>query len=165
MKRMKGSYCFLLVMFCSPLMAWAQQPNYAAAEKYDVPNLQKKLGTLTVLPFFFNNDDRFWFSYEDQNGKNYYCIDPVKKEKRVLFNRQIIAAQLQQLRKEPIDTALITYNPPFGISGKQQTVTVSYKGQPYAYNFYTRQLVLLGREEKKSGYPKGLVGTASPDKK
>jgi dipeptidyl-peptidase 4 len=158
-------YCFLLAILCITAQTKAQQANYAAAQKYDVPNLRDKVGTLTVIPFFFNNDDRFWFLYEDQNGKNYYCIDPEKKEKHLLFDRQIIATQLQQIRKEKIDTGLINYNAPFGLTGKQQAVTVSYKGQLYAYNFYSRRLNLLNKEQNKPTYPKGLAGTASPDKK
>ena len=73
--------CFLLAMYCAPWMVCAQQPNYAAAEKYDVPNLRDKIGSLTVLPFFFKNDDKCWFVYEDGNGRNYYYVDPKKKEK------------------------------------------------------------------------------------
>src|ERR1043165_1418529 len=122
----KRSYCFLMGMLCLSLMTVAQRANYAAAEKYDVPNLQKRVGSLTVLPFFFKNDDRFWFIYEDQQGRNYYYVDPAKKEKGFLFNRAVVAAQLQQLRKETIDSALINFNAPFYMAGKQQTVTVSY---------------------------------------
>ncbi|OQP57778.1 peptidase S9 [Niastella vici] len=165
MMYLKRSCCFLLAVLWLPVMANAQLANYAAAEKYDVPNLQKRVGSLTVLPFFFKNDDRFWFVYEDQLGRNYYYVDPAKKEKGFLYNRSLVAALLQQLRKETIDSALINFNAPFNIAGNQQTVIVAYKGQSYAYNFYKHSLLAAAREEKVPGYPKGAVGTLSPDKK
>lgn len=158
-------YCFLLGFLCITGRAAAQPVNYAAAEKYDVPNLREKVGSLTVLPFFFKNDDRFWFIFEDGNGRNYYYVDPKKKEKGLLYNRAVVARQLQQLREEKIDSALIVFNAPFNLAGRQQTVTVTYKGQPYAYNFYKGTLEACREEEKLHGYHKGLIGTVSPDKK
>lgn len=158
-------YCFLLGMLCLAGRSEAQQANYAAAEKYDVHNLRNKTGSLTVLPFFFKNNDRFWFIFEDGNGRNYYYVDPEKKQKGILFNRTGVAAQLQLLTKEKIDTALIVFNAPFNLAGRQQTVTVTYKRQPYAYNFY-KGTVTAGKEDAAlPAYPKGLRGTASPDKK
>jgi len=146
-------------------MVAAQRANYAAAEKYDVPNLTGKVGSLTVLPFFFKGDDRFWFIYEDRNGKNYYYVDPKRKEKKLLFNKGIITTQLQQLRKEKIDTTLINFNAPFNIANKQQTVTITYKGATYSYNFYNYSLVADTLAQRKPVFPKGLIGTASPDGK
>lgn len=159
------SSCFLLVMLCIAAAAGAQQVNYAAADKYDAPNLRNKVGSLTVLPFFFKNDDRFWFIFEDAKGRNYYYVDPLKKQKGLMFNRAAVAAQLQQLKKEKIDTSLIGFNAPFNLTCQDQTVTITYKKQPYAYNFYKGTLT-AGKEAAQSpAYPKGMIGTASPDKK
>ena len=146
-------------------MVAAQRANYAAAEKYDVPNLTGKVGSLTVLPFFFKGDDRFWFIYEDRNGRNYYYVDSKRKEKKLLFNKGAITSQLQQLRKEKIDTTLINFNAPFNITNKQQTVTITYKGATYIYNFYNGSLAPGAPDEKKPAFPKGLIGTASADGK
>jgi len=164
MTYLKRSGCFLLAVLWLSLMGQAQRANYAAAEKYDVPNLQNKVGSLTVLPFFFKNDDRFWFIYEDQNGRNYYYVDPATKKKQLLYDKSAIAAGLYKLRKEPIDTALISFSAPFDLSGKQQTVRISYKKESYAWNFYSHQLTPDNKEEQKPGFPKGITGTASPDK-
>lgn len=161
----KRSCSFLLALLCVVNLARAQQVNYVAADKYDVPNLRDKVGTLTVLPFFFKNNDRFWFSFEDANGRNYYYVDPAKKQKGLLYNRTTVATQLQLLKKEKIDTALINFSAPFNLGGHDQTVTVTYKKQPYAYNFYKGTLT-AGKEDVQSpAFPKGLIGAASPDKK
>src|ERR1044072_7567933 len=113
----KRSCSFLLALLCVVNLAKAQQVNYVAADKYDVPNLRDKVGTLTVLPFFFKNNDRFWFSFEDANGRNYYYVDPAKKQKGLLYNRTTVATQLQLLKKEKIDTALINFSAPFNLGG------------------------------------------------
>ncbi|AEV98701.1 peptidase S9 [Niastella koreensis] len=165
MTYLKRSRCFLLAMLWLPGLVEAQHANYAAAEKYDVPGLRDKVGTLTVLPFFFRNNDRFWFIYEDKNGRNYYYVDPATRKKQLLYDRKAIETALFKLRKENIDTALISYNAPFELSGKQQTVRISYKKQSYAWNFYTHQLAPDSKEEGKPVYPKGITGMASPDKK
>ena len=157
-------YCFFLGFLCMAGRGVAQKANYGAAEKYDVHNLRNKAGTLTVLPFFFKNNDRFWFIFEDGNGRNYYYVDPAKKIKGVLFSRAAVAAQLQQLRKEKIDTAHIGFNAPFNLSGNDRTVTVTYKRQPYAYDFYKGTLAAENGKVKSPAFPKGLTGTASPDK-
>lgn len=45
-----------------PLSGLAQVPDFKAAEKYDVPNLQKLVGSTQVIPFFLKKSNKFWFA-------------------------------------------------------------------------------------------------------
>lgn len=51
---------FFLVLFF-PLATLAQVPNYAAAERFDAPNLQKQIGSVQIVPFFLKKSNKFWF--------------------------------------------------------------------------------------------------------
>jgi len=159
--------CFFIVLtilFTTPTLM-GQQANYAAAEKYDVPNLRSKVGSDRVLPFFFKNSDRFWFIFDDEAGKNYYYVDPAKGTKTLLVDRAFIFKKLSEIRNEDIDTAALNVTPPFNAQDTKKTVEVSYKGSKYAYNFYDHKLEALPKENVNLVSVPTVMGTVSPDKK
>ena len=57
--KMNRSIFFLVLLF--PLATLAQKPDYDAAEWFDAPNLQRQIGTMKVIPFFFKKSNNFWF--------------------------------------------------------------------------------------------------------
>lgn len=164
---MTRRFLFLAGMFCLgslPLSLPAQQANYTAAEKYDVPNLQKQVGQLSIVPFFFKGGDQFWFALDNGQGRDMYYIDPATKKKALLFDRKLIVARLGELRKEKIDSAVVQYNPPFSITASQQAVQLTYKGSSYLFDFYQHTLSEGRQKESAPVYPKGVFGTVSPNK-
>lgn len=152
----------LLLLFL-PLSVWAQKADFAAAERYDAPNLRKQVGNLQIIPFFLNQKHAFWFR-SDTPGQDpvYYLVEPFKKKKMVLFDKQAIKLQLEKLLGKPIDEKSVIYRPEFAADG--QTVEVGYKGGNYAYDYEARKL--LSKAAKKDG--KKVVyytGALSPDRK
>jgi dipeptidyl-peptidase-4 len=148
-----------------PLGLRAQSPNFEAAEHFDVPNLQKQVGTTQIIPFFLKKSNRFWYIANDsvtgESKGNYYLVDPDKKQKINLFDKLAIINDLQKLTKEEVNRTAVTYNPQF--SKDEQTVQVSYKGDIYDYNYIKKTLIKQPKKEAQK-YPRYHMGTLSPDK-
>ncbi|MBS1565294.1 MAG: DPP IV N-terminal domain-containing protein, partial [Bacteroidetes bacterium] len=157
-------YCILLVLLTAAGMPlFAQKANYAAAEKYNAPNLSSKTGTLKVIPFFLKKSDAFWFLQEDSSGRHHYIVDPAKPVKRLLYDRGAIATQLRAIRKEPIDTAAITYS--FNFSSDEKSAGVSYKGRKYDYYFYEKRLTVSPGENHAATRLAWPSGSVSPNRR
>ena len=88
------------------LQSQAQTPtkaNYKLASRFSPKKLDKMVFSTSVDPHWLKKTSRFWYTYETTNGKNWYIVDPVKAEKRLLFNNDKLAAQLSNVVKDPID--------------------------------------------------------------
>jgi dipeptidyl-peptidase 4 len=150
------------VLLLAQVHLFAQKADYVSAEKYDVPNLAKKVGALEVIPFFINKTDQCWFHWTEANGKrNHYFVDPAKKEKRLLYDKAILAEQLAALRHEKPDTT-INFMPAFSGDGKK--MIFSYKGTEYRYDFYNAILAVAEPKIKPVATGDRLVGNISPNK-
>src|SRR5215207_1678631 len=82
--------------------------NYQLASRFSPKKLEKMVFSTSVDPHWLKKSDRFWYTYETPNGKNWYIVDPVKKEKRLMFNNEKLAAQLTALVKDPMDAQHLT---------------------------------------------------------
>jgi len=163
-KMLNHSVFVTMICLLISSVANAQKANYAAAVKYDVPNLKTRVESDKVLPFFFKNSDQFWFVFDDEAGKNYYFVNSAKGYKSFMADKAVIFKELSRIRNEHIDTSALTISPPFNAPVSQTTVDVSYKGSKYAYNFYRRTLDVVHKDTvRKSIAP--VIGTVSPDKK
>ena len=76
---------------------------YQLAARFAPKKLEKMIFSTTVDPHWLKNSDRFWYAYETTSGKNWYIVDPVKSEKRLLFDNAKLAAQLTRIVKDPMD--------------------------------------------------------------
>lgn len=153
----------LLIGLLLPIAAWAQSPDYAAAERFDAPNLQKQFGTTQIVPFFLKNSDRFWFRGTDSASQgNYYIVDPATKKKQLLFDKPAILQKLGQLTKSNPNENSIGYGPQF--TKDEQVLEIGYKNEIFLYNYLKKTLVKKAKEGPKP-YPVYHMGTQSGDKK
>ncbi len=175
---MKGRIKLFWALLLLPACLLAQTPDYEAAERFDAPNLQRQIGSTHIIPFFLKKSNKFWFSangpagaaviatqpikiQEDIQKDNYYLVDPDKKQKIALFDKEAISYQLQEFTKGELNLTAVTYRPQF--STDEQTVEVGYNGDTYDYNYAKKTLV---KREKKASerFPVYLTGNQSPDK-
>lgn len=77
--------------------------NYALAARFSPKKLGKMIFSTNVDPHFLKNSDRFWYMYETTEGKKWYIVDPVKGEKKVLFDNADLAAKITRIVKDPFD--------------------------------------------------------------
>ncbi len=88
-------------------VSMAQEPvtkaNYDLAARFSPTKLKRMIFSTTVDPHWLKNSDRFWYTYETSNGKNYYIVDPGRKSKNLLFDNTKMAADMTRLTGDPYD--------------------------------------------------------------
>ena len=64
----------------------ATKANYQLAARFSPKKIDKMVFSTSVDPHWLKKSDRFWYTYETPNGKNWYTVDPAKAENRMLFD-------------------------------------------------------------------------------
>jgi dipeptidyl aminopeptidase/acylaminoacyl peptidase len=85
------------------LNASAQKANYQLAARFSPKKLDKMVFSLSVEPHWLKKTDRFWYTYETSEGKKWYIVDPVKGEKKLLFDNEQLAMKITRIIKDPFD--------------------------------------------------------------
>jgi len=87
-----------------PFFAMSQQKaNYTLAARFSPKKLDKMIFSLAVDPHWLKQSNKFWYTYETSEGKQWTIVDPVKNEKKAMFNRDKLAAELTSIIKDPFD--------------------------------------------------------------
>ena len=92
-----------LFLFMTMFAIGQQKANYQLASRFSPKKLDKMIFSLAVDPHWLKLSNRFWYTYETSDGKQWYVVDPVKMEKKSMFNRDKIAAELTKIIKDPYD--------------------------------------------------------------
>ena len=85
------------------LDAQERLPEYLQAEKFTQDKINTMLFSTTVDPHWFQQGNCFWYTYKTSEGTFWYVVDPVKKTKNQLFNRDEMASQLTEIVKDPFE--------------------------------------------------------------
>ena len=95
----------LLALFLiSSFICFAQpKANYQLAARFSPKKLDKMIFSLLVDPHWLKLSNRFWYTFETSEGKQWILVDPIKAEKKPMFNRDKIAAELTRIIKDPFD--------------------------------------------------------------
>ena len=88
--------------------AWAQptpatHANYPAAARFSPKKLEKMIFTTQVDAHWLKKSTRFWYMYETTEGKKWYVVDPLKGEKKPMFDNDRLAAGITRVVKEPFE--------------------------------------------------------------
>jgi len=173
-----------LLLIC--LFAAAQTPvtkaNYQLAARFSPKKLEKLVFTTSVDPHWLKNSDRFWYSYKTSEGMKWYIVDPVKAQKRLLFDNEKLAAKLTAIVGDPMDAQNLNIDSlrfvrdenwiQFEVKSTKDSVikdTTAKKGSPktekkkfyFEYNINTEELVLLSDFKKPKRKP--MWASISPD--
>ena len=93
-----------LILLLTPKGGFAQQADFESAERFTTQMMQKMVGSTEVDANWIEDSDRFWYSYENMEGKNWYYVDAARQLKSPLFDRQNMAAELTELLNRPINS-------------------------------------------------------------
>jgi dipeptidyl-peptidase 4 len=77
--------------------------NYQLAARFSPKKLEKMIFTTAVEPHWLKRSDRFWYMYETTAGKRWFIVDPIKGEKKLLFDNDKLAAAITRIVKDPFD--------------------------------------------------------------
>ncbi len=81
----------------------AAKANYLLASKFSPSRLDKMIFSTNVDPHWLKRSNRFWYSYQTSDGRKWFIVDPIKAEKKPLFDNDKLAALLTTIIKDPID--------------------------------------------------------------
>ncbi|MDF2157178.1 DPP IV N-terminal domain-containing protein [Algoriphagus sp. CAU 1675] len=97
----------VLGLFFTYLVSSAQETiypgNYELAARFSPEKLKKMIFSTSVNPHWMKKSDRFWYEYETSEGKFWYVVDPVRKTKTALFDRDKLAMEITKVVKDPFD--------------------------------------------------------------
>jgi len=81
----------------------ATHANFQAAARFSPKKLEKMIFTTQVDAHWLKKSTRFWYMYETTEGKKWYIVDPLKGEKKTLFDNDRLAAAISRIVKDPFE--------------------------------------------------------------
>lgn len=82
---------------------YARTPNYGQAARFSQENIQRMVFSTKVQPIWFQNSDRFLYSWKTSQGNNLYLVDPDKGTRKAVFDMPRLAMRLTEIVKDPMD--------------------------------------------------------------
>src|SRR6218665_166606 len=101
-RRLSG-FALFLCFFLAGFSQSTPQANYALAARFSPTKGNKMLFSTSVDPHWLKLSDRFWYTYENREGKNWYIVDALKGSKRPMFDPVKLAAEITRIVKDPFD--------------------------------------------------------------
>lgn len=143
----------LLAAGAVSLVSAQQKANYQLAEKFRLleQNPIARYST-DVSPTFINGTDCFYYSFTTRKGKQYFYVNPKKREKRLLFDTEELLSKIAAYTKKsysPVDPYLS-----FTFEKDDETIRLDFDRGMYLYNIHTKVLKKLdGKRDYASGTP------------
>src|SRR5262245_15687799 len=130
--------------------------DYKQALKYSAKNLAPLTYSTTVIPGWVGKTDSFWYSYRTSAGVAYWLVDPVRKSKTPLFDREKLTGQLAEITRKPIDATLpITRGQ---VSDDGRKFSFVFADILYEYDLKAEKLVSTGKPPPPQRFPGGTPG-------
>ena len=80
-----------------------ESANWEQAARWAPYNTSDMLYSMTVAPRWISGTDNFWYQWEDNDGRRYYIVDPARRSKQEMFDRDVLAAELTRITRDPVD--------------------------------------------------------------
>ena len=183
MKRILSLLFAICLMATLSMEAKAQErlPEYLQAEKFTQEKLNTMLFSTVIDPHWFQQGNNFWYQYKTSEGTFWYVVEPATKSKKLLFNREELAAQLTEIVKDPFEARQL---PIRNLKAKEDGRTFTFEVQStkdakpkkdgdkkkggkevfyFSYDYPTQKLTHLADKEKED--PRPRWASISPDKK
>src|SRR5690349_13951623 len=78
--------------------------NYELASQWTTQKVGRLVFDLAVTPHWMDTGERFWYSFENNKGRKFYIVDPVKKTRTFVFDPVKLAASLTTATGIPYDS-------------------------------------------------------------
>jgi dienelactone hydrolase len=135
----------------------ASRANYRQAEKYSKKKVDSITYSLSVTPNWIGKTDVFWYSYRTSKGTAFWRVDPAKKSKTELFNREKLAAQLAELSRKPAEANDLPLTRT-SMNADGTTFSFVFNEMLYEYDLKTEKLVSKGKAPAAPTGPAGPGG-------
>lgn len=96
---------FLLLFIAQETFSQEQtyKGNYELAARFSPEKMKKMVFSTSVSPHWLKKSDQFWYEYKTSEGNNWYLVDPAKKTKKQLFDKDKLAMEITKITKDPVD--------------------------------------------------------------
>ena len=85
-------------------LAKAAKANYELAAQWIPTKVGKLVFDTAVTPHWLDSGERFWYTFENNKGRKFYMVDPVKKTRTFVFDPVKLAASLTGATGIPYDS-------------------------------------------------------------
>ncbi len=126
--------------------------NYKQARKYGKKALESLTYSTAVNPGWIGKTDLFWYSYRTSKGTNYWLVDPAKKTKVALFDKEKLGGQLAELSRKPIDAAELKLQRG-RVSDDAAKFTFVFDDKLYEYDLKGEKLTSKGKAPAEPRFP------------
>jgi dipeptidyl aminopeptidase/acylaminoacyl peptidase len=135
-----------LLLALAPVRAESKPPraNYRQAVKYSAANLAPLTYSTAVIPGWIGKTDSFWYAYRTSKGTAYWRVDPVRKTKAPLFDREKLGSQLSELSSRAVDSALLPITRA-QVTADGRRFSFVFAGILYEYDLKAEKLVSRGK--------------------
>ena len=100
---MKKIFITLAAAAMGATVLHASQPGYGLAERFSAKKVSQMVHSTRVSPNWFLNSDRFWYSWTDPDGTQYYIVDAKSGKKTPVFDMDRLAMEITGIVKDPFD--------------------------------------------------------------
>jgi dipeptidyl aminopeptidase/acylaminoacyl peptidase len=158
-RSLKSLIPIVLLLFGISTLTLAQQANFEAAERFTGEKMEKLIGNTSVFPRWIEDTDRFWYTYENNEGKNWYYVDAARPSQRLLFDQENMASQLAEIFNRPFNAKDLDLED-FEYDTDRERFTFHVDSIEFTYNLNGNELVKGDslQEEKEEDW-----ATYSPD--
>ena len=148
---MKKIFIFILCFVAvASATAQTQKANYDLALKFE-NEIEKLKINLNPSVYFINNTDSFWYNHKTSDGVKYYIVNPTKKSKKELFDVKELLSKISVFTREVHNPGKFSlYSIKF--DKKKPIISFEYDGESYSYNYNTKDLEQLKKEEKNENF-------------
>ncbi len=128
-----------------------QKANYELAERFRrVTQVPLTKNSLEVHPRYINNTDRFWYSFRTSEGKNYYLVDPAKRQKRLIFDNAELLMKISEITRKGYNHKDLELDFTFDEDG--ETIRFWFDRNDFTYNINTKELKLAEKQKGQMNY-------------
>jgi len=96
LQRLISSLLLTGILFIAPASLLGQEANFELAEQFTSDRMQNLTSDMFLRANWIEDEDRFWYEWETNEGKRWEFIDADSKSRRNLFDRKRMAAQLSE---------------------------------------------------------------------
>ena len=152
----------LLFAFVSiSLSMFSQKADFKSADKFRSSNMSPKVGDLSVRANWIHESNKFWYSYKTSEGKNFYYVDADARNRKLLFDRNYMAAEIHKLLHKPINELDLPITELEFEKESTTKFTFQVDSIKFLYNLGSKVLVLKDTISKKKDLARWA--TYSPD--
>lgn len=141
---MKTKYIiFFLFLTIGSAVHAQQKANFKLADRFTSRNFRlADRNSMSIYPQYINDGECFWYSFTTEDGKNYYYVNPAKREKRPLFNSEKLFGFLNEETHTVCDAKDYTFRE-LKFDKRGTSFTFEHEKFRYRYDMKTEEVTKL----------------------